>query len=94
MAGGGQDVRDLPRREREEETDDPHSEGHGGHLRVVGVGDGRAHFGVWAVFFFDGVEVEGHSGFLWGEFFGRREEIATTTTTTTKMIMIDNKKIT
>ena len=53
-------MRDLPRREREEETDDPHSEGHGGHLRVVDIRHGRSYFWVGAVFIFVRLEIELH----------------------------------
>jgi hypothetical protein len=50
----------------QEQADHPHTNGHCGHLRIVDVGDGRAHLRVRRVFFFDCVKVELHpaSGLL------------------------------
>jgi len=45
----------------EEEADGPHTEGEGGHVGVVDVGDGSADLWEGAVLVVDGVEVEFHS---------------------------------
>jgi len=57
----------------EEEADEPHAQGEGGHVGVVDVGDGRTDLGERAVLVVDGVEVEFHSVGLGGVGQGGRE---------------------